>query len=277
MKSPSFLPHLQSHINNALDACLIKNDCAPQNLHQAMRYATLGGGKRIRPILVYLSGQALGSSLEHLDAAACAVELIHSYSLIHDDLPAMDDDDLRRGQASCHKAFGEATAILAGDALQSLAFEILTQQNLPDTIQLAMIKTLAKACGSLGMAGGQALDLAASSSITLGELENIHQLKTAALLKASVKLGALAAQCEENKFIDALEQCAWHLGLAFQIQDDLFDSQEDKSNYTTLASREQTKIDIKKIYDQAISSVSELPQSADQLRYFTHWLAQRES
>ena len=199
-------------------------DCG--RLHAAMRYAVLGGGKRLRPLLVYAGGQLLGAPLARLDAAAAAVELIHAYSLIHDDLPAMDDDALRRGRATCHVAFGEATAILAGDALQALAFDHLATAPALDVdaaTRLAMLATLAAACGPRGMAGGQALDLAATGgTLQVEELEHLHALKTGALIRASVRLGALAAGADATA-LAALDGYAAAFGLAFQIRDDLLD------------------------------------------------------
>ncbi|HEX7769546.1 MAG TPA: polyprenyl synthetase family protein, partial [Dokdonella sp.] len=169
----------------------------PVELHRAMRYAVLGGGKRLRPLLVYATGRAFGAPLERLDSSAAAVEIIHAYSLVHDDLPAMDDDALRRGRPTCHVVFGEAMAILAGDALQALAFEVLADDPMLATgadTRLAMLRTLAAACGSHGMAGGQAFDLAAvGRALDAAELERMHVHKTGALIRASVQLGALAA------------------------------------------------------------------------------------
>ena len=180
------------------DAALLQvlppGDRPPYDLHKAMRYAVLGGGKRLRPLLVYATGSALDAALERLDAPAAAVEIIHAYSLVHDDLPSMDDDDIRRGRPTCHIAFGEATAILAGDALQALAFEVLSADPLLATapgVLVEMLRTLAAACGSQGMAGGQALDLAAvGRALDASELERMHVYKTGALIRASVRLGA---------------------------------------------------------------------------------------
>jgi len=204
----------------------------PQTLHKAMRYAVLNGGKRIRPLLAYAAGHALGVGTNRIDAAACAVELIHAYSLVHDDLPAMDDDDLRRGQPTCHKAFGEAEAILAGDALQSLAFHLLAH-SLPDDIparqQLLMVKVLASASGSRGMAGGQSIDLnAVGRELNIVELENMHIHKTGALIRASVKLGALCCPAVDEAVIKKLDHFAKCIGLAFQIRDDILEKATPK-------------------------------------------------
>lgn len=197
----------------------------PVQLHLAMRYSVLGGGKRIRPLLTYATGMALGATLDALDSPAAAVEVIHAYSLVHDDLPAMDDDALRRGLPTCHVAFGEATAILAGDALQAFGFELIAAcGNTAPTQCGTMLGLLAQACGSEGMAGGQALDLdAVGRVLTLAELERMHTLKTGALIRASVLLGASAADCSEPATLDALARYGLAVGLAFQIRDDILD------------------------------------------------------
>lgn len=190
-----------------------------------MRYAVLGGGKRLRPLLVYATAHALGHDGPAMDASACAVELIHAYSLVHDDLPAMDDDDMRRGRPTCHVAFGEAMAILAGDALQALAFELLAAPGAApdDATGMRMLRALGRACGAEGMAGGQALDLAAvGRKLTLAELEHMHACKTGALIRASVQLGALAAGADETA-LAALDRYATAVGLAFQVRDDILD------------------------------------------------------
>lgn len=201
----------------------------PERLLDAMRYSSLSGGKRIRPCLVYASASALGAQPACADAAACAVEFIHCYSLIHDDLPAMDNDDLRRGKPTLHRAFDEATAILAGDALQSLAFQVLAENALiaPD-VRLQMLALLSRAAGSDGMIAGQSIDLeAVEQQLTLAQLENMHNLKTGALIQASVELGALSAQCRDAAVLDALRDYARCIGLAFQVQDDILDVVSD--------------------------------------------------
>lgn len=199
----------------------------PERLRAAMRYAVLGGGKRVRPALCYATASMLQVPLEWVDEAACAVEIIHAYSLVHDDLPAMDDDDLRRGRPTTHRAFDEATAILAGDALQCLAFELLCR-NRPagptETQQLRQIRTLSRACGFLGMAGGQALDLAATAvAIDESRLETIHRLKTGALISAAVGLAADLALPAEDPDYQRLDRFSAALGLAFQVRDDILD------------------------------------------------------
>lgn len=215
----------QRRVLAALDLAVGTSDLAVARLQQAMRYSVLGGGKRLRPLLVYVTGEALGALPEQLDAPAVAVELIHSYSLIHDDLPAMDDDDLRRGQPTCHKAFDEGTAILAGDALQALAFDVLANgAGLPDSARLQMIMVLSAAIGTLGMAGGQAIDLAAAGcDLTAAAIEEMHRRKTGALIRASVELGAIAAGWVESSQRRALQRYGDEIGLAFQIQDDILD------------------------------------------------------
>jgi farnesyl diphosphate synthase len=218
---------LRERLERALARRLPGADAPPQRLHDAMRYACLDGGKRVRALLVYGAGTACGARLEALDAPACAVELVHAYSLVHDDMPAMDDDELRRGKPTCHVAYDEATALLTGDALQTLAFQVLVageaSEHAPER-RLAMAATLALASGSAGMAGGQAIDLAAvGRSLTLDELEHMHRLKTGALIRASVRLGALAAEGAGAPQMDALERYAECLGLAFQIRDDVLD------------------------------------------------------
>jgi geranylgeranyl pyrophosphate synthase len=217
----------QSRVQAVLDTVLPAADVSPQRLHAAQRYAVLGGGKRLRPLLVYCTGEAVGLPASALDAPAAAVELIHSYSLVHDDLPAMDDDDLRRGQPTTHRAFDEATAILAGDALQVLAFSLLARDRaagVSSEARLKMIQILADASGTRGMAGGQALDLSAvGRDLNLNELEDMHRLKTGALISASVLLAAACAPRLTATEWDALEGYSQDIGLAFQIQDDILD------------------------------------------------------
>jgi geranylgeranyl pyrophosphate synthase len=217
----------QSRVQAVLEGVLPAADVIPQRLHAAQRYAVLSGGKRLRPLLVYCTGEALGVPASALDAPAAAVELIHSYSLVHDDLPAMDDDDLRRGRPTTHRAFDEATAILAGDALQVLAFSLLARDRAagvsPDA-RLKMIQILADASGTAGMAGGQAMDLSAvGRNLDLEELEAMHRLKTGALIRASVLLAAACAPQLTAAEWEALDGYAQDIGLAFQIQDDILD------------------------------------------------------
>lgn len=228
----------RARIDAALARALPAADHEPQPLHQAMRHAVLNGGKRIRPLLVYATGHALGADAAILDDVAVAVELIHCYSLVHDDLPAMDDDALRRGQPTVHIAYGEANAILAGDALQSLAFARLAEAPLPAETRINLLRELAQAAGAPGMCGGQALDMQATGEkISLAQLERLHAMKTGALLRASVRMGALAAAAstEQQRLLD---QYADALGLAFQIKDDLLDIEGDSATLGKTAGKD---------------------------------------
>ncbi|KFK97606.1 MULTISPECIES: (2E,6E)-farnesyl diphosphate synthase [unclassified Serratia (in: enterobacteria)] len=241
---------------------------------EAMRHGALLGGKRLRPFLVYATGQMFGLSLNNLDAPAAAVECIHAYSLIHDDLPAMDDDDLRRGQPTCHIKFGEANAILAGDALQTLAFSILADAEMPDVAvrdRLAMISELASASGVAGMCGGQSLDLEAECKhIDLAALEQIHRHKTGALIRAAVRLGALAAGEPGRAALPLLDRYAAAIGLAFQVQDDILDvvgetakigkrqgadQQHGKSTYPALLGLDSARAKAWDLYQEALAAL----------------------
>jgi len=217
----------KARIEQVLDQCLALPDPGTPRLREAMRYSALSGGKRLRPLLVYVTGESLGAPLAELDAPAAAVELIHAYSLVHDDLPAMDDDDLRRGRPTCHRAFDEATAILVGDALQALAFAVLAQGaegGAASAARLIMVRILARASGTSGMAGGQAIDLVSvGQSLGIEALENMHARKTGALIQCSVLLGAIAAGVTAGDEFAALERFGADIGLAFQIQDDILD------------------------------------------------------
>jgi len=209
----------QKRVNLALDKYLPSDDPPEHNLAEAIRYSVIGGGKRIRPAMVYAAGEALGVSTDLMDIPACAVEMIHAYSLIHDDLPAMDDDDLRRGRPTCHKAFDEATAILAGDALQALAYEILAKDDhkeLTPQHRIEMLSLLTEASGAHGMAGGQAVDLASvGKTLTLEQLEHMHQLKTGALIRASILLGGMCKQDITPQEKELLSRYASCIGLSF--------------------------------------------------------------
>ena len=235
----------RKRIDVALEAALPPADTGPARLHAAMRHAALLGGKRMRPLLVYATGELCGADLHALDAPAIAIELIHAYSLVHDDLPAMDDDDLRRGQPTVHVAFDEATAILAGDALQSLAFSMLADAPLgdaplADAIRVELMRTLANAAGSAGMCGGQALDLAATGNgadLGILALERLHALKTGALIRAAVRLGAVCAGAQ-NEDLARLDAYASALGLAFQIRDDLLDVEGDSDTLGKTAGKD---------------------------------------
>jgi farnesyl diphosphate synthase len=216
----------RERVEATLERLLPEALAEPRRLHRAMRYAALGEGKRIRPLLVYAAGSALGVAPDALDAPAAAVELIHAYSLVHDDLPAMDDDDLRRGRPTTHRAFDEATAILAGDALQVLAFDILANEPMPvdATGRIEMIRLLARASGTLGMAGGQAIDLAATGRrLTAAEIEAMHGMKTGALIRAAVLIACPASPSLAAARRNALDRYGRAIGLSFQIVDDLLD------------------------------------------------------
>ncbi|HJW45882.1 MAG TPA: farnesyl diphosphate synthase [Lysobacter sp.] len=239
MPDPSFSAW-RVRIEAVLDRTLAPATDSPQHLHAAMRHAVLDGGKRMRPMLVYATGTAFGASETDLDAPAAAVELIHAYSLVHDDLPAMDDDSLRRGKPTVHVAFDEATAILAGDALQSLAFELLADAPLAPAGRLAMLRELAIASGARGMCGGQALDIAATGAtdaLRIDELQRLHALKTGALLRASVRLGAIVAAVDADT-MHRLDQFGDALGLAFQIRDDLLDLEGDSATLGKTAGKD---------------------------------------
>jgi farnesyl diphosphate synthase len=222
---------VQARVEAALERLLPSDAIIPQRLHQAMRFAALGGGKRIRPLLVFAAGEAaagdpLRADATRLEIVACALECIHAYSLVHDDLPSMDNDVLRRGKPTCHVEFDEATALLAGDSLQALAFQLLAEHSLADdpAVQLEMVKILALACGSRGMAGGQAIDLASvGQTLNLPELEYMHIHKTGALIRASVSLGMRCVGASEQ--LERLDQYAKCVGLAFQVVDDVLDQE----------------------------------------------------
>ena len=230
----------RTRVEAALDRALPDPATSPERLHAAMRHGVLNGGKRMRPMLVYATGRAFGATEADLDAAAVAVELIHCYSLVHDDLPAMDDDALRRGQPTVHVAFDEATAILAGDALQSLAFDVLADAPQPADRRVAMLAELARASGAAGMCGGQALDIDATgqgANLDIDALQRLHSMKTGALLRAAVRLGAIAAGADAASRT-ALDRYADALGLAFQVRDDLLDVEGDAATLGKTAGKD---------------------------------------
>jgi len=294
----SLLQSLQSgrdRIERVLENWLPDPERDPHRLHQAMRYAVLGGGKRVRPLLVYLTGEALEVPAERLDGPAAAVELIHAYSLVHDDLPAMDDDDLRRGRPTCHRAFDEATAILAGDALQVLAFKILADDPAmtPDPVQrLAIVSVLAQASGPEGMAGGQAIDLSVEGTRPSAErMERIHAWKTGALIRASVIMAAHSGPALDAGRLQALSRFGEHLGLAFQIQDDILDEEGEtgvmgktagadsaraKPNYPAVVGLEAAKLRARVLCDQGLEAIDWLPERADALRQLARYIVHRD-
>jgi geranylgeranyl pyrophosphate synthase len=218
--------HWRQRVDDCLEYHLPSAETEPATLHRAMRYAVIGAGKRFRAALVYGTGEGLGANSNDLDLPACAVELVHAFSLVHDDLPAMDDDDLRRGKPSCHVAFGQATAILTGDALQSLAFDLLASDSSRNSThtRLAMVQILAQATGGSGMAGGQAIDLsAAGKASSKTALETMHRMKTGALIAAAIQMGAQAAGAKDPTLLEDLNRYGLVLGLTFQITDDILD------------------------------------------------------
>ena len=230
---------VQAQMEEALVRFLPPASAQPARLHEAMHYAVLDGGKRVRPLLVYAAGELFDADLASMARAAAAVEMIHAYSLVHDDMPCMDDDALRRGKPTVHKKYDEATALLVGDALQAQAFLILTEGHAEPTRKIAMLATLAHAAGSRGMCGGQAIDLAAVGvALTLPELERMHQLKTGALLDAAVMLGALSGKTLLAAEISALQAYAAAIGLAFQVVDDILDATADSQTLGKTAGKD---------------------------------------
>ncbi|MGE0383732.1 MAG: (2E,6E)-farnesyl diphosphate synthase [Gammaproteobacteria bacterium] len=289
------MQHFQDRAEAALDRALPAAAAEPRRLHEAMRYSVLGGGKRVRPLLVYLAGTCAGAASEALDAPAVAVELIHAYSLIHDDLPAMDDDDLRRGKPTCHRAFDEATAILAGDALQAHAFDVLARDPaiaVPDAQRLEMIATLARASGSAGMAGGQAIDLGAvGRALDLAALENMHVHKTGALIRASVRLGVLAAPAPRARLLEDLDRYAHAIGLAFQVQDDILDVEgttetlgkpqgsdiaRNKPTYPNLLGLDGARAAADRLHAQAVEALAAHGAAAEPLRALADYIVRRD-
>lgn len=290
----SRLDSYQKRVNAALDKYLPSDDPPEHNLAEAIRYSVVGGGKRIRPAMVYAAGEAMGVSTDLLDIPACAVEMIHAYSLIHDDLPAMDDDDLRRGRPTCHKAFDEATAILAGDALQALAYEILAKDDhkqLTPEHRITMLSLLTEASGAHGMAGGQAVDLASvGKQLTLEQLEHMHQLKTGALIRASILLGGMCKRDISEAEIQMLSRYACCIGLSFQIQDDILDvisdtktlgkpqgsdQKQEKPTFPAIIGLETSKQRALEQHQLALKILEPLDKKADSLRQLSAYIVQR--
>jgi geranylgeranyl pyrophosphate synthase len=285
----------QSRMEQALAARLPDSRMVPARLHEAMRYSVLGGGKRIRPALLFATARAVGLCEEEVEAAACAIELVHVYSLVHDDLPAMDNDDLRRGRPTCHKAFDEATALLVGDALQPLAFELLANDPaLPSspTIRLRLIAILAQAIGTFGMAGGQAIDLAVQGKrLDINEVEDMHARKTGAVIRASVLMAAECAPPLDAALYAALTRFATAVGLAFQIQDDLLDvtgdvttlgkatgadSERSKPTHPAIIGIQASQQRVRLLHNQAIHALAPFGERAQSLRALAHWLLSRQ-
>ena len=294
MQIQPFIRQCQERSNQLLEKCLPPAEGDASRLYQAMRYSVLNGGKRLRPALVYATVVALRSPIEQGDAAACAVELTHSYSLIHDDLPAMDDDDLRRGQPTCHVAYDEATAILAGDALQVLAFEVIaddSSHSISDVNKLRMLKALAQSTGYNGMVAGQAIDLySVGKPLSLEQLKHMHNCKTGALIKACVTLGALATNQATQEQLQAFETFAICIGLAFQIKDDILDVEGDtqtlgksqgadlalnKPTYTSILGLEQAQREANEQHQNAIRALSIFGPEADALRELATYIIER--
>ena len=278
----------------ALEARLPAPEVVPARLHEAMRYSVLGGGKRIRPALLFATARAVGLTEAQVEAAACAIELVHVYSLVHDDLPAMDDDDLRRGRPTCHKAFDEATALLVGDSLQPLAFQLLASDAaLPASpaIRLRLIDMLAQAIGTLGMAGGQAIDLAAQGMrLDIKQVEDMHARKTGAVIRASVLMAAECAPPLDANLYAGLTRFATAVGLAFQIQDDLLDvtgdaatlgkatgadSERAKPTHPAIIGVQASQQRVRLLHDQAISALAPFGDRAQLLRALADWLLSR--
>ncbi len=284
---------IQLRTESALERYLPPVHIAPERLHQAMRYSVLGGGKRVRALLAHAAGELCDADAHVIDAAASAVELIHAYSLVHDDMPCMDDDDLRRGKPSCHKQFDEATALLVGDALQSLAFQVLSEPGLlPDASgQLEMLRLLAVASGSRGMAGGQAIDLGSvGQELSQTELEFMHIHKTGALIRASALLGAHCGKQRDEARIAALDHYAKSIGLLFQVVDDILDSEADtatlgktagkdaaqnKPTYVTILGLERAKQLARELHESALEQLAPFGTQAQRLAQLAAFIAQR--
>ncbi len=294
MPLKALLNDYRERVDKTLLRWLPDEQSPPEQLHAAMRYAALGGGKRVRPVLVYATAAALGVELSRLDGPACAVEMIHAYSLVHDDLPAMDDDELRRGRPTCHIAFDEAMAILAGDGLLTLAFEVLaadeTMQVSPEQ-RLRMVRELAEASGNRGMVGGQAIDIAAEGTqLTLEQLQQMHAYKTGALIRAAVRLGSLACDTLQPEQAKSLDEYAGAIGLAFQIRDDILDVEADtetlgkpqgsdearnKPTYTSLLGLDGAKQKAQALHQQALESLHGFGEAADPLRWISAYIVDR--
>jgi farnesyl diphosphate synthase len=284
---------VQVHVEEALGGYLPPAGAEPARLHEAMRYTVLGGGKRVRPLLVFAAGGLFGADTEALARAAAAVEMIHAYSLVHDDMPCMDDDALRRGKPTVHVAYDEATALLVGDALQAQAFAVLAEGDLPATRQVAMLRVLALAAGSAGMCGGQAIDLdSVGVSLTLEQLERMHQLKTGALLGASVMLGALAGRDVMDTERAALDAYSNAIGLAFQVVDDVLDATADsatlgktagkdaaanKPTYVSILGLEASTLLAEQLRREAHEALAPFGENAQRLRGLADLIVQRKA
>ncbi|MGZ8304921.1 MAG: polyprenyl synthetase family protein [Telluria sp.] len=288
-----WMKSVQAHVEEALGACLPQAGAVPHKLHEAMRYTTLGGGKRVRPLLVFAAGDLTGADAAALERAASAVEMIHVYSLVHDDMPCMDDDALRRGKPTVHVKYDEATALLVGDALQAQAFTVLSEGDaVPPARQLGMVRVLARASGSNGMCGGQAIDLdSVGFKLGLEQLERMHQLKTGALLRASVVLGAMAGKDLTEQETAALDAYSRAIGLAFQVVDDVLDATADsatlgktagkdaaqnKPTYVTLLGLDEAKRHARSLRDEAIAALGPFGARARRLVELADWITLRK-
>jgi len=288
------LGEYQLRVNQTLNHWLADDTVNPMELHKAMRYSVLAPGKRVRPLLVYATAEALGIDLKSVDGAAAAVEMIHAYSLIHDDLPAMDDDDLRRGRPTCHVEFNEATAILAGDALQALAFYVLSHDQAMTSncaARLKMVEILSLFSGSRGMAGGQAIDLAAvGKPLSVAELEAMHIHKTGALIRTCIQFAALSANDLPEEKFTALDCYAKAIGLSFQVQDDILDvisdtdtlgkpqgsdMERNKPTFPSVIGLEASREKAAELHEKAVKSLSIFGEEADILRYISAWFVER--
>lgn len=279
----------QQRIEQVLSRTLPEAETLPARLHEAMRYAVLGGGKRVRALLSYAAAEIAGTSSMHADAAAAAVELIHAFSLVHDDMPCMDDDDLRRGKPSCHKQYDDATALLVGDALQSLAFEALASTTASHALK--QVQILARATGSRGMCGGQSIDLQSTGKrLSQAALQTMHQHKTGALIEAATLLGAYAADDLAPELANILTQYSQHMGLAFQVVDDILDvtvdtqtlgktagkdALQDKSTYVSLLGLEEAKALVQRLYAESMQLLSTFGPRADPLRGIARFICER--
>jgi len=291
MTADARFARLRDRIESQLDAALPSPAEAPTRLHQAMRHSVLGGGKRMRPLLVHAAGAVFGADERRLDAPAMAVELIHAYSLVHDDLPAMDDDALRRGKPTTHIAFDEATAILAGDALQARAFSLIAEAALPAELRVSLLQTLAQAAGAAGMCGGQALDIdATGQQQSLQQLTRMHALKTGALIRAAVRMGALCGDASTTE-LERLDRFADALGLAFQVRDDILDVEasseqlgktagkdqaQDKSTFPALLGMEGARIRLRELSTVMDDALAGQGEEADALRALGRLAVERD-
>lgn len=290
---PGWLATHQARFEDVLRELLPRADVAPQRLHEAMRYVVLDGGKRVRPLLAFAAGELAGAEVARVNVVAAAVELIHAYSLVHDDMPCMDDDVLRRGKPTCHVQYDEATALLVGDSLQALTFQLLAEHRLSDDAsrQLDMIKLLAVASGSHGMAGGQAIDLASvGKSLTLPELEFMHIHKTGALIRSAILLGAQCGPVSPEQ-MDSLDHFGKLIGLAFQVVDDVLDCEadtatlgktagkdadNDKPTYVSLLGMQGARDMAQRLHGEAIDTLSGLGDAAQRLRDMADFIVLRK-